>query len=87
MMAGWGWLTLWLIIKKGRIQSMEAKLSHDRADESIEAKARWYQSLTLTERMEIFCAVTDLALELNPQLADKKYAQQTQGRVRVLSAA
>ena len=66
---------------------MEAKISHDRSDETIEAKARWYQALTLAERMDIFCAVTDLALELNPQLPDKKYAQQTQGRVRVLSAA
>ena len=66
---------------------MELGVSHDRTDETIEAKARWYQSLTLEERMEIFCSITDMALELNPQLPDKKNAQQTQGRVRILSAA
>jgi hypothetical protein len=66
---------------------MEAKISHDRAEETIEAKARWYQALPLAERMDIFCAVTDLALELNPRLSEQKHAQSSQGRVRVLSAA
>lgn len=41
----------------------------------MEAKARWFQSLTLVERMEILCAFTDLALEINPRLADMKDAQ------------
>jgi hypothetical protein len=65
---------------------MKIEISHTRDEETIEAKATWYQSLTLTERMDIFCEFTDLALELNPRLADAKDAQQTQGRVRVLSA-
>ena len=66
---------------------MKAEISHSREEETIEAKVAWYQSLTLSERMDVFCEFTDLALELNPTLPDTKDAQQTQGRVRVLSAA
>jgi hypothetical protein len=61
------------------------KISHDITDESIEAKVRWFRALPLSERMEIFCNYTDLALELNPDLAGKKDAQSTKGRVRIFS--
>ena len=37
-------------------------ISHDRRDESIEAKARWFQSLSLPERMELLCEFTDLGI-------------------------
>ena len=66
---------------------MDFRISHDRRDESPEAKARWFQSLDIADRMEIFCSVTDLLLTLNPSLAEKGAnpdAQQAQGRVRVL---
>ena len=66
---------------------MRMRISHDRRDESPEAKARWFQSLALSERMEVFCAVTDLLLTLDPRLAQKgrdQSAEQAQGRVRVL---
>jgi hypothetical protein len=63
------------------------QISHDIKDESIEAKVRWFRSLPLSERMEILCNYTDLALELNPDLAGKKDAQPTKGRVRILSEA
>ena len=63
------------------------QISHDINDESIEAKVRWFRSLPLSERMEIFCNYTDLALELNPDLVGKKDAQSTKGRVRILSEA
>ncbi len=66
---------------------MKSQISHDRSDESIEAKVKWFRSLSLSERMDMLCAFTDLALELNPQLPDKKYAQQTKGRIQILSAA
>lgn len=62
-------------------------VSHDRADESPEAKARWFQSLSLEERMTMLCSLVDLALQNNPKIAERKNAQSTQGRVRVLSAA
>jgi hypothetical protein len=62
-------------------------ISHDRADETPEAKARWFQSLSLEERMNVLCSLVDLALQNNPELAERKTnAQSTQGRVRVLSA-
>lgn len=65
---------------------MNRSVTHDRNEESIEAKARWFRSLPLSERMDMFCAFTDLALTLNPCLADKKDAQQTERRVRIISA-
>lgn len=64
---------------------MIEQVSHDRQDESPEAKARWFQSLTLEERMEYLCAVTDLVLENNPRIADVKNAEPTSGRIRVLT--
>lgn len=63
------------------------KISHDIKEETIEAKVRWFRSLPLSERMELLCNFTDLALELNPELAGKKDAQPTKGRVQILSAA
>ena len=66
---------------------MNSQISHDRNDETIEAKVKWFRSLSLSERMDMLCAYTDLALELNPQLPDKKYAQQIKGRIQILSAA
>lgn len=48
---------------------------HNRDDESLEAKARWFQALSLEERMDIFCELTDLVLENNPQMAEVERAQ------------
>ncbi len=66
---------------------MEFNISHDRRDETIEAKVKWFRTLNLSERMDMLCAYTDLVLELNPQLPDKKYAQQAKRRIQILSAA
>jgi len=52
-----------------------------------EAKARWFQSLTLQERMDLLCAFTDLALSRNPRLGLDRHAQSTTGRVRVIEPA
>jgi len=54
-------------------------------EETPEAKARWFQSLPLETRMEIFCAFTDLVLSINPEIAESKDAQHTQKRIRILS--
>ncbi len=62
-----------------------AKISHDRAEESELAKARWFQSLSVEERMERLCEFTDLALELNPRLLEIKRAQPAGKRARVIS--
>ncbi len=54
---------------------MDRTISHDRKEENIEAKAQWFKSLSISERMEMLCSFTDLALTLNPKLSDKKDAQ------------
>jgi hypothetical protein len=59
-------------------------ISHSFEEESMEAKARWFQSLTLEERMEILNSWTELVLENNPRLIGVKDAIPIEGRVRVL---
>ncbi len=60
-------------------------ISHDRQEETLKAKARWFQSLSLSERMELLCLFTDLILTSNPRIVEQKDAQPIEGRVRVLS--
>ncbi len=66
---------------------MEKTISHDRQDETIEAKARWFQTLPVSERMEMLCLFTNLILAVNPRIVEQKDAQPVEGRVRVLSEA
>ena len=63
----------------------KGSISHDRQEETPEAKARWFQTLSMTERMEIFCEFSDLALTLNPSLQEKKIAQPIPGRIQFIS--
>lgn len=63
---------------------MVKQVSHDRSDESLEAKARWFQSLPLEERMKLLCEFTDLVLENNPNIAEVGRAQSSPGRILVL---
>jgi hypothetical protein len=60
-------------------------VSHDREDESLEAKALWFQGLSMEERLELFDEVTELALELNPELANGTDAETPSERLRVLT--
>lgn len=64
---------------------MQTAISHDRQEETIEAKARWFQTLTLQQRMELLCAYTDMILENNPKIVEQKNAQSVKGRVFILS--
>ena len=66
---------------------MRYSLSHDRDEETPEAKARWFQSLSIQERMDLLCEFTDLALAMNPHLADMKDDQPTDRRVQVIGRA
>ncbi len=61
-----------------------SSISHDWLEETLEPKARWFQSLSLEERFDIFCEFTDLILENNPSVIDGKDATPIAGRVRVL---
>ncbi len=63
---------------------MVPKISHNRTDESIEAKARWFQSLSLQERMDLLCEFTDMVLENNPNIAEVGRAESSPGRILVL---
>ena len=64
---------------------MTGSVSHDIRDESLEAKARWFQSLSLEERMEVFVAFTNLILENNPDIVKQKYVRPASERIRVIS--
>jgi hypothetical protein len=64
---------------------MEKSVSHSFADESIDAKARWFGSLTIEERMDVFVSFMRLILQNNPEIASKKHARPASERVRVLS--
>ena len=64
---------------------MNAGISHDREEETLEAKALWFQSLTLSERIDLLCQFTDLVLENNPRITETADAQSPSERIRVLS--
>jgi len=64
---------------------MEKGISHQRTEETPEAKARWFQSLSIAERMQLLCSFTELALSSNPRIAEQKDAQPIKGRIRVVS--
>lgn len=64
--------------------TIRPSISHDRQQETPEAKARWFQSLSMEERMDILCELTDLALAVNPSLQERKHAEPVAGRIQVL---
>jgi hypothetical protein len=68
-------------------EDLQIEISHSWQEEEPEAKARWFQSLTLAERMEMLCSFTDLILMNNPTIADTKDDQSTSRRIRVVSKA
>lgn len=61
-------------------------VGHDWQEETLEAKAQWFQSLSIEERMDMLCWFTDLILTSNPQIVEQKHAQPIAGRIRVLTA-
>ena len=63
---------------------MTPYITHTREEETLKAKTRWFRSLSLAERMDYLCAITDLILENNPKVRDAKNARPTAQRVRIL---
>ena len=51
---------------------MNESVSQSFDDESIEAKAKWFKSLSVEERMDVFVAFTNLMLEINPDIVNQK---------------
>ncbi|MDH7488759.1 MAG: hypothetical protein QHH80_04550 [Anaerolineae bacterium] len=47
-------------------------ISHTWRDETPEAKARWFQSLSVAERLDLLCWFTDLALAANPRIMEQQ---------------
>jgi hypothetical protein len=66
---------------------MNKKITHNRQEETLEAKARWFQSLPIEDRADLLNAYTDLILEVNPKIMERKRAQPVKGRIRVVSKA
>jgi hypothetical protein len=64
---------------------MKQSVSHSFADESIDAKAKWFRSLSIEERMKVFVAFTRLILTNNPEIAKKKHDRPASDRIRILS--
>ena len=64
---------------------MVPHVSHMRDDESLEAKARWFRSLPLEDRMQMLCEFTDLVLSINPQVAKAGRAQSSAKGIRYLT--
>jgi uncharacterized ferritin-like protein (DUF455 family) len=64
---------------------MTESVSHDRSQKSLEAKARWFQSLSLEARMDVFVAFTNLILENNPDIVKGKPLPPASDRVQIIS--
>lgn len=63
-------------------------VSHSRDDESLLEKARWFRGLSLEQRMEVFCEMSELILANQPDLVrNKPHAEPVPGRVQVLEEA
>lgn len=63
---------------------MAYEISHDFQEETMEAKALWFQSLSLAERMDLLCEFTDMILDNNPNIVEKRDAQPFTRRFQVL---
>lgn len=64
---------------------MNLSVTHDRQEETIEAKTLWFRSLTLAERMDMLCAFTELLLLTNPKIVEQRDAEPVAGSVLVLT--
>ena len=61
-------------------------ISHNINDETIEAKVRWFRALPLSERMEMLCNFTDLALESISILSDRGRARNQRTLASIVSS-
>lgn len=66
---------------------MKKEVSHTFEDEAIESKTRWFKSLSIPQRMDMLCLFTDMILENNPKIIEKRDVKSLTGRVQVLEKA
>lgn len=62
-------------------------ISHSRHYERAEEKAKWFQLLSIEERMHMLCSFTDMILKNNPEILELKNVKPTSGNVRILRKA
>lgn len=60
-------------------------ISHDRGEEDILAKARWFAQFTPEERLRMLIEWADAMLALNPAIEDKDRASPVAGHIQVLA--
>jgi hypothetical protein len=60
-------------------------ISHDRGEEDILAKARWFAQFTPEERLRMLIEWADAMLALNPAIEDQDRASPIAGRIQVLA--
>lgn len=65
---------------------MTPSISFSRDEDTPQAKARWFQSLTPQERVDHFVEFMDFVIAANPDILKRKRrnAQSIPGRIRVL---
>ena len=63
---------------------MDVSISHNRHEEALAEKARWFQTLSFEERLDMLCYFCDLALSQHPDMAERKHAEPVPGRIQVL---
>lgn len=63
---------------------MNHTISHSWQDETPEAKALWFQALSLEERMDLLCFFTDMILQNNPKIMELKNVKPASRRIRIL---
>jgi hypothetical protein len=84
------YLSVGAILEQGRaamsFSAIQGTISHDFEDETIESKARWFQGLSIEDRMQLLVEYVDLVLSVNPGLQEQDDAQPPQGRIRILRA-
>lgn len=64
---------------------MQTAVSHNRQEETLLEKARWFQQLTCTERLDMLNYFYELALSQHPDMAEHKHAEPVPGRIQVLT--
>lgn len=63
---------------------MNYGIGHGWEEETIEKKTEWFSGLPVRDRMRIFNEVAELALSLNPKIADYKDAEQIKAGIHIL---
>jgi hypothetical protein len=67
------------------IDTMTPSIAHGWDEETPEAKARWFQSLTIQERLRIFTEWSRFVLAINPRIVDIKHARSPRPGIQILS--